>query len=109
MFKCTPKEQQMCSSKLKGLGFSPQTTSRCDTHEPPSATDIGQWEVGRRQEGFDENFLGRRQETRIQSLGQEDPLEQGMATHSSTLAWRIPWTEELGRLQCMGLQESAMT
>ena len=59
MFKCTPKAQQMCSSKLKSLGFSPQTISRCDTHEPPSATDVGQWEVGRRQEGFDENFLGR--------------------------------------------------
>ena len=37
-------------------------------------------------------------ETRVQSLGQEDPLEKGMATHSSVLAWRIPWTEELGRL-----------
>ena len=34
----------------------------------------------------------------------EDPLEEGMATHSSILAWRIPWTEELGRLQSMGLQ-----
>ena len=34
------------------------------------------------------------QETRVQSLGQEDPLEEGMATHSSILAWRIPWTEE---------------
>ena len=38
-------------------------------------------------------------ETWVQSLGQEDPLEKGMATHSSILAWRIPWTEELGRLQ----------
>ena len=36
--------------------------------------------------------------------GQEDPLEKGMATHSSILAWRIPWTEEPGRLQSMGLQ-----
>ena len=35
------------------------------------------------------------QETRVQSLGQEDPLEEGMATHSSILAWRVPWTEEL--------------
>ena len=43
------------------------------------------------------------QETRVQSLGQEDPLEKEMATHSSTLAWRIPWREELGRLQSMGL------
>ena len=44
------------------------------------------------------------QETQVQSLGQEDPLEKGMATHSSTLAWRIPWTEEPGELQFMGLQ-----
>ena len=38
------------------------------------------------------------------SLGQEDPLEKEMSTHSSILAWEIPWTEELGRLQSMGLQ-----
>ena len=38
------------------------------------------------------------QETQVQSLGQEDPLEEGMATHSSILAWRIPWTEEPGGL-----------
>ena len=43
-------------------------------------------------------------EMRILSLGQEDPLEEGMATHSSILARRIPWTEEPGRLQSMGLQ-----
>ena len=43
-------------------------------------------------------------ETRAQSLGQEDPLEKEMATHSSILAWRIPWTEEPGGLQSMGLQ-----
>ena len=41
-------------------------------------------------------------ETQDQSLGWEDPLENEMATHSSTLAWRIPWTEESGRLQSMG-------
>ena len=44
------------------------------------------------------------QETRIWSLGQEDLLEQEMATHSSILAWRIPWTEESGRLQSTGSQ-----
>ena len=44
------------------------------------------------------------QETQVQSLGWEDPLEKEMATHSSILAWRIPWTEELGRLQSTGLQ-----
>ena len=43
-------------------------------------------------------------ETRVRSLGWEDPLEKEMATHSSTLAWRIPWREERGRLQSMGLQ-----
>ena len=43
-------------------------------------------------------------ETQVQSLGQKDPLEKEMATHSSTLAWKIPWTEEPGRLQSMGLQ-----
>ena len=43
-------------------------------------------------------------ELRIQSLGQEDTLEQGMATHSSIVAWKIPWTEEPGGLQSMGLQ-----
>ena len=43
------------------------------------------------------------QETQVQSLGWEDPLEKGMATHSSILAWRIPWTEESGELQSMGL------
>ena len=42
-------------------------------------------------------------ETWVRSLGQEDPLEKEMATHSSILAWRIPWTEELGGLQSMGL------
>ena len=44
------------------------------------------------------------QETWVRSLGQEDPLEKGMATHSSIPAWRIPWTGEPGRLQSMGLQ-----
>ena len=44
------------------------------------------------------------QEMQVQSLGQEDPLEKGMATHSSILAWRIPWTEEPGGLQSIGLQ-----
>ena len=45
----------------------------------------------------------------VQSLGQEDPLEKKMATHSSILAWRIPWTEELGGLQSTGRKESDTT
>ena len=49
------------------------------------------------------------QETRVRSLGQEDPLEKGMATPSSILAWKIPWMEEPGGLQSMGSQESATT
>ena len=44
------------------------------------------------------------QETRVQSLGQEDPLEKEMATHSGTLAWKLPGTEEPSRLQSMGSQ-----
>ena len=49
------------------------------------------------------------QETRVRFLGQEDPLVKEMATHSSILAWRIPWTEEPGGLQSVGSQESDMT
>ena len=47
------------------------------------------------------------QETWVRSLGREDPLEKGMATHSSILMWRIPWTEEPDRLQPIGLQRFA--
>ena len=49
------------------------------------------------------------QETRVQSLGREDPLEEEMAIHSSILAWRIPWTEEFGGLQSTGCKESDTT
>ena len=45
-------------------------------------------------------------ETQVQSLGREDPLEKGLATHSSILAWRTPWTEEPGRLQFYGVTKS---
>ena len=48
--------------------------------------------------------LSATQETWIRSLGREDPMEEGMATHSSILAWSIPWTEEPGGLQSMGSQ-----
>ena len=44
------------------------------------------------------------QETQVQSLGQEDSLEKGVASHSSILAWRIPWTEKPGKLRSTGLQ-----
>ena len=46
------------------------------------------------------------QETRVRSLGQEDPLEEEMATHSRILAWKIPWTEEPGSLQVRGVTKS---
>ena len=49
------------------------------------------------------------QETHVRSLGQEDPLKKGMATHSRILAWRIPWIEEPGGLQSMGRKESDTT
>ena len=49
------------------------------------------------------------QKTQVWSLGWEDPLEKGMATHSSILAWRIPWTEKPGRLQSMGLQRVGLS
>ena len=50
------------------------------------------------------NYRLRMRETQVRSLGQEDPLEKEMATHSSTLAWKIPWMEEPGRLQSMRSQ-----
>ena len=46
------------------------------------------------------------QEMQVQSLDKEDPMEKEMATHSNVLAWEIPWTEELGGLQSMGLQKN---
>ena len=49
------------------------------------------------------------QETRVRSLGGEDPLEKGMESHASILAWEIPWAEEPGGLQSMGLQRVDMT
>ena len=49
------------------------------------------------------------QETQVQSLGPEDPLEEGVVTHSSILAWSIPWTEEPGSLQSIGHKQSNMT
>ena len=51
-----------------------------------------------------EKNLPAKLDTRVRPLGQEDPLEKGMATHSSILAWKIPWIEEPGGLQSIGLQ-----
>ena len=55
------------------------------------------------------NNLPAMQESWVRSLGQENPLEKGMAAHSSILVWRIPWTEEPGKLQSMESQESDTT
>ena len=60
-------------------------------------------------DGFGFDILSAMQETWVQSLGQEDPLEKRMATYFSILAWIIPWTEEPGGLQSMGREESNMT
>ena len=63
--------------------------------------------------GFPHSSVGKestfKQETRVRLVGPEDPLEKEMVTDSSILAWKIPWTEEPGRLQSMGSQESDMT
>ena len=53
--------------------------------------------------------LSTMRETQVQSLGREDPLEKEIAVHSSTIAWKIPWTEEPGRLQSMGWQRVGCT
>ena len=52
-----------------------------------------------------ENLPAAIQETQVPSLGRDDTLEKGMATHSSILVWKIPWTEEPGRIESMGLQK----
>ena len=76
---------QLRKSAGEGIGYSPQYSW---------ASLLGQ---------LVKNLPAMR-ETWVQSLGWEDPLEKGMTTHSSILAWRIPWTEEPGRLQSMGSQ-----
>ena len=48
--------------------------------------------------------LPAKRETQVRTLGQEDPLERGMAAHSSVLTWKIPWSEEAGGLQSLGLE-----
>ena len=65
------------------------------------------WKLGASLVGQLVRNLPAMQETQVQSLGREDPLEKEMETHSSILAWKIPRTEEPGRLQSMGLQDRA--
>ena len=59
--------------------------------------------------GFPSSSVGRDSAYNVGDLGWEDPLEQETTTHPSILAWKIPWTEEPGRLQSRGLQETDMT
>ena len=88
----------------RGLeGYSPWGHKELDTIEQLNWTELKQqkrpprWHSGK-------EFCNARDETQVQSLGWEDPLEKEMVTHSSILAWRIPWTEGPGGLQSMGLQ-----
>ena len=85
---------QMCHSTPPfQLSFSPEKKATCFLPIKPASL-VAQMVTN----------LPAMQETQVSSLGQEDPLEKGMATHSSILAWRIPWTEEPGGLQSMDSQ-----
>ena len=81
------------------MGYSPQGRKEMDTTERLHFTfhlRLSRWlSSKKRKSACNAGYL-------VQSLGQEDPLEKEMATHCSTLAWKIPWTEEPGRLQSMG-------
>ena len=76
----------------------------------PGRTESGHFTAFKEAKGFPSGSVVKnspaKQETQVQSLGWEDPLEKGMATHSSILAWRIPCTEEPGGLESMGSQKS---
>ena len=74
------------------------------TDKTKTDSEIRRMGPPRQHSGKESTCQYRRQETWVQSLGREDPLEEGMATHSSILAWRSPWTEEPGGLQSIGLQ-----
>ena len=75
------------------------------TEEPGGLLSMGSHRVGHDWCDLAAAAAAAVQETRVPSLGQENPLEKGMATHFSILAWRIPWTEDPGRLQSMGSQK----
>ena len=95
-------------------GGSDGTESTCNVGNPgliPGSEDLWRREQKPTPVFFRASLVAHRvkrlpatRETRVRSLGQEDPLEKEMATHSSTLAWKIPWMEEPGRLQTMGSQ-----
>ena len=77
---------------------SPPFSLHCSLIPSPLASQMAQW-IKNHLPAMQEM-----QEIRVQSLGRDDTLEEGMATHSSILAWRIPWMEKPGRLQSMGSQ-----
>ena len=66
------------------------------------------WHNGKKKKKKIQLSMLETQETQVRSLGQEDPLEEGIAPHSSSLAWRIPWPEEPGRLEPLGRNKSDM-
>ena len=91
------KKERACKKNNRGFLGSPVVQTR-----PSNAGGMGLisgWEVAQMVK-----YLPTMQETWVRSLGREDPLEKETATHSSTLAWKIPQTEEHGRLQSMGSQ-----
>ena len=94
----TVTSQSTVLSKL-GIGIIPSNPLIC----PSSISHLGS-QVAQRVKNLP--AMQEMQETRVWPLGREDPLEQGMASHSSILAWEIPWTEKPGGLWSTGLQES---
>ena len=118
-----PAPKFLLVSIPKGLPCSSNgKESACDTGDQGSIPELGRssgkgngnpLQYSCRENSMDRDFpvaqtvknLPAVQETKVRSLGQEDPLEKGMATHSSILAWRMPKTEEPGGLQSMGLQK----
>ena len=91
----TGKGQFSFQSQRKAMPRNVQTTTQLHSSHVLARTSLVAQMV---------KCLPTMQETWVRSLGREDPLEKEMATHSSTLAWRIPWMEEPGGLQCMGSQ-----
>ena len=89
----------MCCSQW-GHRASDTTERLNDKHQPLKLRGA----FNQRPGGLDGTASAHKAETRIQSLGREDPLQKEMATHCSILAWKIPWTEEPGRLRSMGSQ-----
>ena len=88
------------------MGYSPRGHKELDTTERLHFTSLHFMDDEASLVAQMVKHLAAMQKTWVQSLGQEDPLEKGMVTHSSIPAWKIPWTEEPGGLQSMRLQKS---